>query len=122
VNLSSIGAELSDGNGPIKGLHDQEQRLSTLDNVNILHLRPANFMENLFMNIDLIRSKGIMGGPIRGNLRMAMIATKDIAKVAADSLVKRNYYAKSAKELLGRGMSPWKKLQGHQLEDQQADP
>jgi uncharacterized protein YbjT (DUF2867 family) len=102
VNLSSIGAELSDGNGPIKGLHDQEQRLNTIENVNILHLRPANFMENLFMNIDLIKGKGIMGGPIRGALKMAMIATRDIAKIAADYLVKRDFYGKSTKELLGQ--------------------
>jgi uncharacterized protein YbjT (DUF2867 family) len=102
VNLSSIGAELSDGNGPIKGLYDQEQRLSTIEKVNILHLRPANFMENLFTNIDLIKSKGIMGGPIRGDLKMAMIATKDIATVAADYLIKRNFFGKSVKELLGQ--------------------
>jgi uncharacterized protein YbjT (DUF2867 family) len=102
VNLSSIGAELPDGNGPIKSLYDQEQRLNRLENVNILHLRPANYMENLLMNIDLIRSKGIMGGAIRGDLKMAMIATGDIAKVAADCLVKRNFAAKSGKDLLGQ--------------------
>ncbi len=102
VNLSSIGAELPDGNGPIKGLYDQEQRLNTLGNVNIQHLRPANFMENLLMNIDLIRNKGIMGGPIRGDLKMAMISTKDIAEAAADSLIKRNFPAKSVQHLFGQ--------------------
>lgn len=102
VNLSSSGADLSGGNGPISGLHDQEQRLNNIDNVNVLHLRPAYYMENLFMNFDLINSKGIMGGPIRGELKMALIATRDVAHAAADCLIKRNFFGKSVKELLGQ--------------------
>ncbi len=102
VNLSSIGAELPDGTGPIKGLYDQEQRLNKLENVNILHLRPANYMENLLVNIHLIRTNGIMGGAIRGNLKMAMIATKDVAEAAVEALVKRIFPAKSVKDLLGQ--------------------
>jgi uncharacterized protein YbjT (DUF2867 family) len=102
VNLSSLGAELPEGTGPIKGLHDQEQRLNALAGVNILHLRPAYFMENLLWNIDMIISKGIMGGALRGDLTMAAIATKDIAMVAADHLVKRSFSGKPAKVLLGQ--------------------
>lgn len=102
VNLSSLGAELPEGTGPIKGLHDQEQRLNTLAGVNISHLRPAYFMENLLWNIDMIISKGITGGAVRGDLTMAMIATKDIAMVAADHLVKRTFSGKSVKALLGQ--------------------
>ena len=102
VNLSSLGADLPEGTGPIKGLHDQEQRLNTLAGVNVLHLRPCNFMENLLWDIDRIISKGIMGGAVRGDLRIAMIATKDIAKVAADHLVKRSFSGKSVKALLGQ--------------------
>lgn len=52
VNLSSQGAHLPDKTGPIAGLHDQEERLNKLECVNVLHLRPTYFMENLLMNID----------------------------------------------------------------------
>lgn len=101
VNLSSHGAHLSDKTGPIKGLRDQEQRLNQIDAVHIVHLRPTFFMENMLMNIDMIKSTGINGGHIRGNLPFAMIATVDIAEVAAQYLLERNFSGKSARELLG---------------------
>jgi uncharacterized protein YbjT (DUF2867 family) len=102
VNLSSIGADLPGGNGPIKALHDQEQRLNNIENVNVIHLRPAHYMENLLMSIDTISSKGVVGDAVRADLKMAMIATKDVAKAAADCLVERNFSGKTVKDLLGQ--------------------
>jgi uncharacterized protein YbjT (DUF2867 family) len=101
VNLSSYGAHLSENTGPIKGLRDQEQRLNQLDAVHILHLRPTFFMENLMMNIDMIKNMGINGSHIHGDLPFAMIATKDIAEVAAKYLLERNFSGKTVRELLG---------------------
>jgi uncharacterized protein YbjT (DUF2867 family) len=101
VNLSSQGAELAAGTGPIVGLHDQEERLNRLDGVNVLHLRPTYFMENLLVNIPLIRERGITGSAIEGNLRFAMIATRDIAAHLAERLVKRNFGGKLVQDLLG---------------------
>lgn len=101
VNLSSHGAHLSDKTGPIKGLRDQEQRLNQLDSVHILHLRPTFFMENMLMGIDMIQNMGINGGHIRGDLPFAMIATADIAKVAAQHLLERKFSGKTVRELLG---------------------
>lgn len=101
VNLSSHGAHLPDKTGPIKGLRDQEQRLNQLDSVHILHLRPTFFMENLLMNIDMIKNMGVNGGHIRGDLPFAMIATADIAEVAAQHLLERNFSGKTVRELLG---------------------
>jgi uncharacterized protein YbjT (DUF2867 family) len=102
VNLSSIGAELSEGTGPIVGLHRQEKRLNAVPGLNVLHLRSAYFMENLLMNIDLIRSRGIAGSAIRGDGLFPMIATKDIAASVADHLVKRDFTGSSVKYLLGQ--------------------
>jgi uncharacterized protein YbjT (DUF2867 family) len=101
VNLSSQGAHLADGTGPIKGLHDQEVRLNKLEGVNVLHLRPTYFMENLLMNIDMIRKMNIMGSAVRGDVKFAMIATKDIAAYAAERLVKHDFTGKSVVDLLG---------------------
>lgn len=101
VNLSSQGAHLPDRTGPIVGLHDQEERLNRLEGVNVLHLRPTYFMENLLMNIDLIRKMNIMGSAVRGDVKFAMIATKDIAAYAAERLVKRDFAGKSVADLLG---------------------
>jgi len=101
VNLSSQGAHLTDKTGPIAGLHDQEQRLDKLIGVNVLHLRPTYFMENLLMNIDMIRKMNIMGSAVRGDVKFAMIAAKDIAAYAAERLVKRNFTGSSVVDLLG---------------------
>ena len=102
VSLSSQGAELSAGTGPILGLHDQEERLNRLEGVNVLHLRPTYFMENLLMNIPLINHAGFAGSAVRGNLHFAMIATRDIAAHVAERLVKRDFEGKEVQDLLGQ--------------------
>ena len=51
VNLSSIGAQHAEKTGPIVGLHNQEQKLNRIADLNVLYLRAAYFMENLLMSI-----------------------------------------------------------------------
>ncbi len=99
--LSSHGAHLPEKTGPIKGLHDVEQKLNNLDDVNILYLRPTYFMENLLASIGMIKNMGINGSAIKGDVKFAMIATKDIASVAAEHLLKRGFSGKTVHELLG---------------------
>ena len=99
--LSSVGADLPSKTGVIKGLRDVEQRLNKLNDVNILYLRATYFMENQLSNISMIKNMGINGGNIRGDVKYAMIATQDIAQVAAEHLVKRNFTGKAVHELLG---------------------
>lgn len=102
VNLSSQGADLPRGTGPILGLHDQEERLNGLREVNVLHLRCTYFMENLLQQIPLISRLGYAGSAIRGDRKFAMIATKDIAAVVADRLTKRDFTGKTVLDLLGQ--------------------
>ncbi len=87
VFLSSIGAHMDKNNGPISGLHDQEVRLNGLKDVRTLHLRPGYFMENLFWGLALIKQNGINGSAMKGNVPLTMIATQDIAQVAAVRLM-----------------------------------
>jgi uncharacterized protein YbjT (DUF2867 family) len=101
VTLSSVGAHLTEGSGPIKGLHNLEERFNQLPEVNIVHLRPASFMENLLFGLDIIRNMGINGSALRADKPIAMIATKDIGAVAADLLSDLTFTGKSARELLG---------------------
>jgi uncharacterized protein YbjT (DUF2867 family) len=101
VHLSSHGAHLTEGTGPVKGLHDQEQRLNSVPGLNVLHLRPTYFMENLLASIPMIKHSGIMGGAIRGDIPFAMITTRDVAPVAAEALMKRNFTGVQIRELLG---------------------
>ena len=102
VNLSSQGAGMPDKTGPIKGLHDQEERLNKLQDVNILHIRPTYFMENLLMNIPMIKKMNIAGSAIRGDQKFAMIATRDIAAFVAERLMQKDFSGKSVRDLLGQ--------------------
>jgi uncharacterized protein YbjT (DUF2867 family) len=83
------------------GLRDQEERLNRLEGSNIVHLRPTYFMENLLMNIPLINRLGIACSAIRGDLKFAMIATRDIGATVADLLVARDFTGTSVRDLLG---------------------
>ena len=102
VNLSSAGAELPAGTGPIVGLNHMEERLNKIKGLNVRHIRAAFFMENLLWNTDLIRSKGINSDTLRGDLKLQMIPTKDIATYAAERLIKRDFTASSVRYLLGQ--------------------
>jgi uncharacterized protein YbjT (DUF2867 family) len=102
INLSSVGAHLSEGAGPISGLYDVEQQLNQLQSLNIVHLRAGFFMENLFFSLDLIRNRNINGSSLRGDLKMPMIATRDIAQVAAQLLLSLDFSGQSTRELLGQ--------------------
>lgn len=86
VNLSSGGAHLPAGTGPIAGLHRQEQRLNRLQDIDILHLRPGYFFENHLTAVGTIKALGVYPGMERSDVPVAMIATQDIAAVVAREL------------------------------------
>lgn len=94
VNLSSIGAHLSEGTGPIAGMHDVEQTLNTLDGVAIKHLRAGFFYINYFFDIATIRNMGVMGSNYGSNAKMVLVHPQDIAIAAAQEL-QGNFTGKS---------------------------
>lgn len=102
VFLSSLGAELAAGTGPIAGLHAQEERLRTLTGTNVLILRAAYFFENHFSTLGLIKHKGVNGGTIAPDVPIPMIASRDIAAVAAEALTRLDFKGLVIRELLGQ--------------------
>lgn len=102
VNLSSIGAQHAKGTGPIVGLHNQEQKLDRVTGLNVLHLRAAYFMENLFMSMAPLRATGTLPGGMRGDTPMPWIATKDIGAYAATRLAASDFSGRSIQELHGQ--------------------
>ncbi len=88
VNLSSIGAHLADGCGPVSGLYRAEAALNELNSVHIKHLRPGYFYDNLLGNTAMAKNLGIIGANFGGpNLRIVMSDTSDIAEIAAQELL-----------------------------------
>src|SRR6202522_3501122 len=61
VHLSSYGAQVAEGAGPVSGLHSSEQKLNAIEGLNVLHLRAAYFMENNLAAIGMIHWMGIFG-------------------------------------------------------------
>jgi uncharacterized protein YbjT (DUF2867 family) len=101
VSLSSLGADLSAGTGLIAGLHAQEERLKRLEGANVLLLRPASFFENFYDTLGLIKHQGINGDSVVPDLAVPMVATRDIADVAAQALTARDWQGVVVRELLG---------------------
>jgi len=101
VNLSSYGAQAPAGTGPITGLHNAEKKLNAIDRLSVLHLRPGYFFENHLAGIQMIQMMGIFGGALRGDLKIPMIATRDIGAYAAERLLKLDFNEKRTQELQG---------------------
>lgn len=101
VTLSSLGAQHAEKTGPIVGLHQMEEKLNRISALNVLHLRPAQFMENLLMSMTPLRSMGIFPGGSPGDMKQQWIATKDIGAHAAGRLRVRDFSGGSTQELLG---------------------
>jgi len=102
VVLSSIGADKPEKTGPVVGLHNLEQKLNGVAGLKALYLRAGYFMENLLPQAMIIKSFGVTGGPLRSDLKVAMIATQDIGAVAAKALLTLDFTGKSTRELLGQ--------------------
>jgi uncharacterized protein YbjT (DUF2867 family) len=102
VNLSSIGAHAPAGTGPILGLHFAEKKLNAVERLNMLHLRPAYFMENHLSAISMIQMMGMYGGALRPELKIPMIATRDVGAFAAERLLNLDFNGKQTQELLGQ--------------------
>ena len=98
VNLSSIGAHLPDGCGPVSGLYKVEQALNSLHGVNIKHLRPSYFFANLLANAGMAKHMNIIGGNYGGaNFKMVLVDTNDIAEAAFEELSSLQFNGQSVR-------------------------
>jgi uncharacterized protein YbjT (DUF2867 family) len=101
VHLSSYGAHVPKGTGPVTGLYSSEQKLNAISDLNVLHLRAAYFMENNLTAIDMIHGMGLFGHALLPNLKVPMIATRDVGDYAAQRLLHLDFAGKQTRELLG---------------------
>jgi len=107
VNLSSIGAHMPDGCGPVTGLHRGELSLNTLANVSIKHLRPAFFYQNLLANIGLVKQAGIIGGNYgEPGSTFVIVHPTDIAAVAAEELLSLGFTGHSVRYIASDEIAP----------------
>ncbi|HXE14897.1 MAG TPA: NmrA family NAD(P)-binding protein [Bryobacteraceae bacterium] len=101
VVLSSFGADKPDKTGPIAGLHRMEERLKRISALNALYVRAGYFMENTLPQAGVIQQMGATAGPLKADLKVPMIATRDIGNFVADQLLRLEFRGHQAQELLG---------------------
>jgi uncharacterized protein YbjT (DUF2867 family) len=102
VHLSSFGADVAEGTGPIAGLHSSEQKLNAIGGLNVLHVRAGYFMENNLLAIGMIQGMGIFGHALLPDLKLPMIATRDIGDYVAERFLRLDFSGKETQELLGQ--------------------
>src|ERR1700688_1432363 len=101
VHLSSYGAQVAEGAGPVSGLHSSEQKLNAIEGLNVLHLRAAYFMENNLAAIGMIHHIGIFGNALLPDVKLPMVATRDVGNYAAQRLLDLDFSGKQTREVVG---------------------
>ena len=110
VHLSSVGADLESGNGPVAGLHAAEQILNEADLPNLTHLRPGYFMENTLAQIPNILQASSLFTTFPAGTRIPMIATRDIGVRAAGLLRERDWTGRNVVELQGASVIAYEEV------------
>lgn len=88
VLLSSIGAQVPSGTGPIAGAHYSEQALAGATGTTVTFLRAAFFAENILAYAHPMKNDGVL--PVFGggaDFRFPIVATQDIGRTAAALLL-----------------------------------
>jgi uncharacterized protein YbjT (DUF2867 family) len=89
VMLSSIGADLPSGTGPIKGLHVLEEALRRAGTT-LSSIRASSFQENVGMSLDAAKKQGIFPSFAASlDFAMPLIATPDIGRLGAQLLLEK---------------------------------
>jgi len=91
VMLSSIGGHLEHGAGPVSGLYPLEQGLKHIKGLSSVALRAGYFFENLYGSIGMFKHAGINGSPLKGDIKVAMVHTSDIATKAIEHFLNFNF-------------------------------
>jgi uncharacterized protein YbjT (DUF2867 family) len=124
ANLSGIGAQSPEGNGPSSAFYYTEERLNELDGVKVLHLRPGMFYTNQHGSVGMIQRMGFMGNNFDADTTIMMTHPHDIADAAAEALdnlsfsgkqiqyvvsdeLKGGELAKTLGDALGKPNLPW---------------
>lgn len=86
VFLSSIGAQLPEGTGPIRASRYGEQVIGKVAR-HVTILRPPYFMENWIPVLGLAKAQSVLPTFLAPGTKIPMISTRDIGRIAAEQLI-----------------------------------
>jgi uncharacterized protein YbjT (DUF2867 family) len=94
---------VAEGNGIVATLHDLERRLLPLTHagVKVLALRSGSYFENFAHAVEVAQAHGIVADSVDPDVPVPMVATRDVAAVAAAALRERDWAGFETRELLG---------------------
>jgi uncharacterized protein YbjT (DUF2867 family) len=96
VLLSSVGAHIGKGTGPVDGLAYAEWHLSQVKDLNLKILRPSYFFYNLMGQISMVKNMNIFGANYGSTKeKLVLVHTDDIADAAAQELLTLKFKGKS---------------------------
>jgi uncharacterized protein YbjT (DUF2867 family) len=91
VNLSTMGANLAAGFGPLTALNLVEKAFAALENTNVVHVRPGGFFTNYLWDIPLIKAQEIMGNNYPESTRLVLTHPADTAEAVAGLLQTKDF-------------------------------
>lgn len=103
VFLSSVGADLEQGTGPIAGLNPAEKALGAIEGTALTTLRAGYFLENVAGSFGGL-AHGVLPTFFPADFPIDMITTVDIGRVAAEAL-RQGPQAAGIVELGGPGVT-----------------
>jgi len=110
VFQSSVGAEKRHGAGEIDGLAATEEALDELD-IDVTHLRCGYFFTNLMLDVESLKS-GRLQTVLPIDAPMAWVAPRDIAEVAALTLLGREWTGHRVQAVHGPEDLSWSQVAG----------
>lgn len=108
VFQSSVGAEKRHGAGEIDGLAATEVALDALD-IDVTHLRCGYFFSNLLLDIESLRA-GRLQTVLPLDAPMAWVAPRDIAEIAALTLLNREWTGRRVQAVHGPADLSWSQV------------
>ena len=91
VQLSSVGAHMRKGCGPVDGLGYLEEKLEEVSGLNVKVLRPSYFYYNLLSMAGMVKNMGILGSAQPADHSLVLTDTSDIVDVAFEELIALNF-------------------------------
>lgn len=110
VMLSSVGAHMGQGTGPVDGLAYLENALATHPEINVLKLRPSYFYYNLFNQIGMIKHLGFMGSTQPADFKIILVHTNDIAEAATNALLGLDFKGQTVQYIASEDSLTWETL------------
>ncbi|HLP20929.1 MAG TPA: NAD(P)H-binding protein [Chitinophagales bacterium] len=110
VVLSSIGAHMKTGAGPVDGLAYLEDKISALKDVNAVFLRPSYFYYNLLNQANIIKHAGIVTSTQPADYKMILVHPNDIAEIAAKWLLTPDFKGTQVQYIASDDTNSWQQI------------